>query len=237
MPTVVNAVLLEGMGRALVEDVECPRVGLAKLDFTFVAGDPTGEAARSCVEHATFDLIPCDEQWKELLHAVHGPNLRTHERIAFRSSRFDREALTQVVKRLPPEFTIVRVDPSNVDAFSTLGPALVGNFDSTESYLAKGLGFGIWREGRFVSAVSSFCVAGDELEVEIQTRPEFRRGGLATISAAQLILHCLDHGLTPHWDAHNTMSADLARKLGFCDELAYETYSCATDSPRQGSAG
>lgn len=229
MPTVVSAILRYGMGRALVDDVERPRVGLAKLDFTFVAGDTTTEAAQWIAQHAAHDVVSLDPNWHGHLRATHGDKLTAHGRTSFRSARFDRDFLARAIEELPRDFIVVRVDAGNVEDFATLGPSLVGNFNSREEYLARGLGFGIQHGGEFVSAVSSFCVAGNELEIEIQTRPMFRRRGLATIAAARLILHCLDHGITPHWDAHNEPSAQLARKLGFCDEVKYETLSRAID--------
>lgn len=229
MPTVVNAVIHEGMGRALADGTKGASVGVAKLDFTFVAGDPTCAAARAFLENATDSLVFGDERWIRLVQAVYGDMLRTHTRTAFGGVRFDRALLARTTEQLPPGFAIVKVDRSNVEDFSTLGPALVGNFNSVEDYLQIGIGFGILHEGQFVSAVSSFCVAGKDLEIEIQTRPAFRRRGFAMTATAKMILHCLDHGITPHWDAHNEMSAQLARKLGFCNERKYETYTRAAD--------
>jgi hypothetical protein len=42
--------------------------------------------------------------------------------------------------------------------------------------------------------------------------------------AAALILHCLDAGIEPCWDAHNPESAALALQLGFTDPMPYEVF-------------
>jgi len=47
---------------------------------------------------------------------------------------------------------------------------------------------GILHQGRFVSGASSAAVGGGKFEIEIQTRSEFRRRGLARAVAAALIL-------------------------------------------------
>lgn len=39
-----------------------------------------------------------------------------------------------------------------------------------------------------------------------------------------MIEHCLDEGLEPCWDGHNSMSAALATKLGFVDPAPHTAY-------------
>jgi GNAT superfamily N-acetyltransferase len=225
-PTVVRAVLTEGFGRAWADDPDHPHVGLVELDFNFLAGDVKHPAARRAVEMVFGDLVVPSPRWQELVSDIWGVrDVRTHPRVSFKGAAFDRDALTNVMARVPDEFEIIRVERDDqLDDFTSLGPCLIGNFPSRADYLRRGLGFGIRHEGRFVSAASSFCVADNDLEFEIQTHANFRRRGLATAVAARLILHCLDHGITPHWDAHNPPSAALARKLGFGDEVEYLTF-------------
>ncbi len=64
----------------------------------------------------------------------------------------------------------------------------------------------------------------DGIEIEIGTRPEYRRKGLATIVASALIIDCLDRGIYPSWDVANTESVALAQKLGYIMEEPYDTY-------------
>ncbi len=68
---------------------------------------------------------------------------------------------------------------------------------------------------------------GYELKViiEIDTRDDHRRKGLAYACGARLILECLEKGLYPSWDAQNKWSVALAQKLKchFSHEyMAYE---------------
>ncbi|MEZ4861999.1 MAG: GNAT family N-acetyltransferase [Caldilineaceae bacterium] len=85
------------------------------------------------------------------------------------------------------------------------------------------VGFGVEQEGQFVSDCAG-APAGGMLDFEIQTQLAHRRRGLAIAVAAAMILYCLDHNLTPCWDAANEMSARLAEKVGFIERTPYLAY-------------
>ena len=96
---------------------------------------------------------------------------------------------------------------------------------------------GILHQGRFVSGASSAAVGGGKFEIEIQTRREFCRRGLARAVAAALILYCLEHGIEACWDAANEPSATLARQLGFHSTGKYEAYRLITRPLGSGARG
>ena len=83
---------------------------------------------------------------------------------------------------------------------------------------------GILHQGRFVSGASSAAVGGGKFEIEIQTRREYRRRGLARAVASALILYGLEHGMEAYWDAANEPSSALARQLGFRSTGKYDAY-------------
>ena len=62
------------------------------------------------------------------------------------------------------------------------------------------------------------------IEIEIGTREDYRRKGLASVCGAKLILECMDRNLYPSWDAQNKWSVSLAEKLGYHFERAYPAY-------------
>lgn len=87
--------------------------------------------------------------------------------------------------------------------------------------------FLILKDGVPVSGASSYSTYRSGIEVEIDTREDHRREGLATVCGAKLILECLKRNLYPSWDAHNAWSAALAEKLGYRfshEYAAYETF-------------
>lgn len=78
------------------------------------------------------------------------------------------------------------------------------------------------QNGLIVSGASSYSRYLDGIEIEIDTREEYRRKGLAYICGAKLILECLKRNLYPSWDAHNPASIALAEKLGYHFSHAYQ---------------
>jgi predicted GNAT family acetyltransferase len=62
------------------------------------------------------------------------------------------------------------------------------------------------------------------MEVSIYVLEDYRRQGLATALASNLLSWCLEHNLEPHWDAANPESCRLASKLGYKFMGSYEAH-------------
>ena len=75
-----------------------------------------------------------------------------------------------------------------------------------------------------VAGASSYSRYNDGIEIEIDTKTEHRRKGLASVCGAKLILECLDRDLYPSWDAQNMWSVGLAEKLGYHYSHTYTAY-------------
>ncbi|MNI84792.1 GNAT acetyltransferase [compost metagenome] len=82
----------------------------------------------------------------------------------------------------------------------------------------------VLHKGLQVAGASSYSVYNEGIEIEIDTKPEFRNRGLATACGAKLILECLERGLYPGWDAQDLRSVALAEKLGYHMDYPYTTY-------------
>ena len=80
------------------------------------------------------------------------------------------------------------------------------------------------KDGKIVSAASSYSRFLKGIDIEIDTAKEERHKGLGSAVAAKLILACLDEGLYPAWDAANKMSVRLAQKLGYEFSREYVCY-------------
>ena len=101
---------------------------------------------------------------------------------------------------------------------------LCGCFEDEEDFLKRGLGFVATQGGMPVAGAASYAVCDGAIEIEIDTRPDFRRMGLAAACGAKLILECRKRGLYPGWDAHDRRSLSLAEKLGYQLERPYTAY-------------
>jgi len=234
---------LEGtMGGVYANDVRRPTAALIDLDFYFLGGDPgspdtergrrympggdahSASAERILREFALPASIIAGPDWEPLLRRVWGDALLTHTRVAFSPGDWDRNHLRAFGDALPGGMSVRRIASQDAHRFEDLAESLVYNFDSLDDFIERGVGFGIQHQGRFISGCSSFAISSHSLEFEIQTHPGYQRRGFATATAAAMIEHCLDQGLEPCWDAHNSMSAALATKLGFADPRPYTAY-------------
>ncbi|MCH8994775.1 MAG: GNAT family N-acetyltransferase [Chloroflexi bacterium] len=222
----LDAVLEGTMGTARANDALRPVVALLQLDFHLLAGDPDAagaeEAVRSLPQVAS--IVTSSADWEPLLRRTWGDALQTRSRVAFQSGAWDRPRLRGFIEALPDGFALKRVSVADAGRFAELADSLVYNYPSLEEFAARGVGFGIEHDGRFISGCSSFALSSRSLEFEIQTHPDFQRRRFACATAAAMIEHCLDHGLEPCWDAHNDVSAMLAAKLGFVDPAPYKAY-------------
>ena len=77
---------------------------------------------------------------------------------------------------------------------------------------------------RSVAGASPYAIYQNGIEIEIDTKPEYRGKGLATVCGAKLILECLERNIYPSWDAHDLRSVHLAEKLGYHLSHPYVTY-------------
>ncbi|MDD7444180.1 MAG: GNAT family N-acetyltransferase, partial [Clostridiales bacterium] len=92
------------------------------------------------------------------------------------------------------------------------------------AFSAHGIGCAVLFGDTVVSGASSYSYYSGGIEIEIDTRADFRRRGLALACGARLILECLDRGLYPSWDAQNLGSLSLAKKLGYEFSHEYPAY-------------
>ena len=150
---------------------------------------------------------------------------------------WDRERLRAQSTALPDGYSVRRVGPEDIPAYVTVAKDFVSNWRSPDAFLERGIGYGVWRGDTCVAGCSSYTMANNKLEVEIDTAPEHRRKGLARAVAATLILHCLDNGIEPCWDAHNPESAALAGQLGFIDPQEYTVHIVGGSGRSDGTIG
>ena len=220
----VRACLQGEMGRiqAVGESSAMACIG----DFCFLVGDPVPEL----VERADAPiLVPGSEDWSRLIIEKLGGGAVPFTRYAVRCAPeyFDRGRLISFTSTLPKGFSI---HPIGRESYFTLmgqewSRDLCGNFKDADDFLIRGVGFVIIQGGNLpVAGAASYAACRGAIEIEIDTRPDFRRLGLAKACGARLILECLERGLYPGWDAHDGRSLALAEQLGYRLERPYLAY-------------
>lgn len=222
----VHGVLSGAFGQAFADQPDHATVGMICIhDFVFFAGNaatPTATAMlQSCPPGAW--LIGQDATWHKRF-GEQWAQLKQKARFAFQAPAvWARERLTALQHELPIGYTLKPITEANAARFAQLSTSLVDFDGQGQPTMAHSVGFGIEVEGQFVAGCAG-APAGGMLDFEIQTALAHRRRGLATAVAAAMILHCLDYGLKPCWDAANEMSARLAEKVGFVGRTRYSAY-------------
>ncbi|HFI0742103.1 TPA: GNAT family N-acetyltransferase [Streptococcus suis] len=213
---------LEGtMGQVYVDDSQSPQSALALYGrqsfFVFLAGQPHRDLLKIC-EGKDMILVPQNQNWSDLIEGTYGDGIRSFTRYATKKdTEFDLGHLQKLVDDLPESFDMKRIDRNLYEAclVEEWSRDLVGNYIDVEQFLDLGLGYVILHKGQVVSGASSYASYSAGIEIEVDTREDYRGLGLAKACAAQLILACLDRGLYPSWDAHTLTSLKLAEQLGY----------------------
>lgn len=217
---------LEGhMGHVYTDGRQPPRSARIEVgDFCFFGGEPNlalVRAARAPI------LAPQTPAWSRMIEEVWTGALR-HTRYATQKDPdvFDRARLTRFASSLPGEYEL---QPIGRELYAALlreswSADLVVQFTDFEDYQRRGIGFAATHCGIPVAGASSYTIYTGGIEIEIDTRQDYRKQGLATACGAQLILECLERGLYPSWDAHDLRSLALAQKLGYRPSHPYPVY-------------
>lgn len=223
----IEAVLEGSAGEVYVDDPDAPRVARAVIgDFQVISGDASSPAAvRALRDVRKRDYIAVPDGWHALLRDT-VPGAEPRERFAMRApDHWDTQALARMRSSLPDGYRLSRIDRHSVKPFRHLNETFVANFRSLKDYLERGVGFAVTNEkGEMVAGCSTYTISSRALEFEIETHKDYRRRGLALVTGARMIEHCLEAGLEPCWDAAHAGSAILAERLGFLRERQYTAY-------------
>lgn len=133
---------------------------------------------------------------------------------------------------LPNGFEVYRLDEvflnrSGVTIPDHIKGWMEGNWGSTADFLQKGFGFVTLCATECVAWSVADCRSGDACEIGIRTVEQYRRRGLAAITAAATVEHALSHGFSKvGWQCSedNLGSIGTAEKVGFERERDYNLY-------------
>lgn len=224
---------LEGrMGTIFADQAERPASALALIgDFAFCAGVPDRAVLTARPEgwaQSFLILTPQHEGWSVLIEAIYGSRALRRERYATKKEGdvFDRAALRRQAEQLPPGCRLAPIDQVLYDRClqETWSRDLVSQFANWTAYRRMALGWAALRGEELLSGASTYGRYREGIEIEIDTRPDVRRQGLAAACGARLMLDCLERGLYPSWDAQNRGSLALAERLGYRFSHTYPVY-------------
>lgn len=240
--TMIQSCLQGMMGSAQADRLPQPRAARIDIgDFCFLAGDAQALEARELVlafpagfSGEALLMVPPDREWEKLIQECHAGSCQRVTRYAFeQQADFSREKLMAFRDALPKGYRLEQIDGERYgQAIRQKWSAdLCSQFESCQDYLQRGLGFCVLYGKELVCGASSYTVYRGGLEIQIDTREDHQRRGLARACAAALILECLKRGIFPSWDAANLPSRALAEQLGYRFRREYPVY--AVENPHQ----
>ncbi len=220
------------MGEAYVDDTEHPEAAIVYVnDFAFAAGKPCERLVQDWYDEKVSDfaiIIAREESWNEIFQAVGKDKCERVERYAIKKEKdcFDMEKLKGFIEQLDSRYELKLIDEVIYNECKKYdwSEEFVQGYKSYEEFHKYALGVVAFCDGEMVAGASSYSSYIGGIEVEIDTKEEYRRKGLATACGAKLILECLDRGLYPSWDAQNKWSVALAEKLGYHYSHTYTAY-------------
>lgn len=224
------------MGDIYVDDEQNLASGAVVLgDFTFLAGKPDRELVQGRlweVEKEDRIFVPESDDWNKMIEDCYGERAKKVVRYAIKKERgiFDRQRLEEAVLSLSEDYTAAVIDKVLFERCMSLAWCRdgVANYPDYDLYCRYGLGIVILKGEDIVASCSSYSGFRDGIEIEVDTREDYRRRGLAYACAAKLILECMDRDWYPSWDAQNLMSVGLAKKLGYHFDREYTAYEIST---------
>lgn len=217
------------MGKIYADDLNNPTAAMAIIgDFTFFAGKPNIELISykpSWCTQSFMIMIPQNESWENEIINIYGKKATVISRYAIKKEPhiFNKKKLEKAVDSLPKQYTLSMIDEQLYQMCKTeiWSADLVSQFPDYESYHKLGIGAVIYKDNIIISGASSYSRYKNGIEIEVDTKEEYRRKGFAYVCSAKLILECLKRDLYPSWDAHNKGSVALAEKLGYHYSHAY----------------
>lgn len=219
-------------GSAWVDRCDAPASGVIVVgDFVFLAGEPSEDILRSVQNDfraSGMVLVPDGTGWHSVIEGVFGKRCRRVERYAIKKEGdiFDRELLKKYIGKLPEGYVLKEIDASVYDDVMSKewSRDFCRQYADWEHFRDRGMGVVIYKDDEIVSGASSYTSYREGIEIQITTREDYRKRGLALVCASALVLKALQCHLYPNWDAANMASVGIAEKLGYHYDKPYTAY-------------
>jgi len=226
---VIFPALDQGRGNVWVNSIDAPTVARLQLAIiNVVAGDsasPDAEEIIRMIEPMQLVVAP-DYGWAQIIKDLWDERLGIQQRTVLSSESLDLDYLRHLRNQIPEGYKLERMDIETIKRVDKRRAMHIPTFfGSSEGFYKMGIAYCIKHGNKVVSMASTFTPFTDMFEIQIDTlEPEHRRKGLATAASAALMVHALENGIVPYWDAENEASIHLALKLGYTNPTNWEAY-------------
>lgn len=197
--------------------------------FSFLAGDASCAAARELVDKISeltggkeVAVVSYGEGWETLLRERY-PKAEIKDRammqIPPQGLNYEKiEALLRAYQEgAHGDYVLRGIDRRLYDILQKeeWADGMVTNFDSYEEFAEHGFGY-VMCDGEVpVSGCSVYSYYSTGVEIQVDTKEEYRGKGLAKTASAAMIQECRRRNMRPSWDAANPTSQTIAGHMGF----------------------
>ena len=189
------------------------------------AGDHTSPKVDAILDKVGTALVfyP-NPEWKKVIQERFGGILEEFTHRTYKSEKLDHNHARKFIRPLPEGYYLERINQETAQYIDENLHAFSMTWETVENYVNKGLGYCIRFDDKVVSHAGSIFPFTKHLEIQVDTDPEYRGNGYATVVCAKLIEQCLLNDIIPYWEAHTEISAKIAEKLGFNDPQLYDLF-------------
>lgn len=214
---------LEGlMGKAYADTIRNPQFAVLIIrKYCFMSGWIDEKKLYKLINNnlKQYIIIPSNNL-KYIIEKMFEGKLIKGERYSIKKDTiFNKKDLQKYVTMLPKTYQIKKID-SNLEKKIKKEEFL----KITDDYKAYGIGVCCMYNEEIIGVASSNIFYSDGIEVNVKVKSKYRKKGIATALASELILQCLKENKRISWDAANIESKNLAEKLGFLYDSTYEIY-------------
>ncbi len=121
-----------------------------------------------------------------------------------------------------------KIIPADAQVYDNMTGTVIPKYfwRNAHHFLEDGIGFSLIIKGCLAATAYSSFLHGDKLEIGIETLPNFRNQGLASVVCSALIDYCIANQFEPIWSCRltNGGSYHLAIKLGFDPVASFPYY-------------
>ena len=137
-------------------------------------------------------MVPQNERWGQIIQECWGEKAKRVTRYAVKKEKnnFNKEKLEKMAANLPAGYEIRPITQELYEQCRKMewSQDLAGQYKSFAEYERLGLGFAAVKDGELAAGASSYSSYREGIEIQIGTKMEHRRKGLARVCGATLIL-------------------------------------------------
>ncbi len=217
-------------GFVLADAAELPYAALAFMGGCIIYGGDAGHSsARDLIRAMEVQpvILSYSEGWEDLLKEEYKEKVKTETRYYLPFASIDRERLFSIDLNLSNGYNLKRVNEQLAGKLEDeIGEEYqIYHYSSLKDFAETGCGFCITNGDEICSNAAAFLRSGSNIQIQVNTKQQYRRQGMALKTSAALLRYCAENGITADWDASNTHSRDLAYKLGYKECIPYSVLS------------